>query len=99
MLSAVRFCRAGERNGPTVDPLALRAARDIPLLLSQGTSREAVATVRELGRLPYSRSSFERVGHVLSEAYVSQHQRVDQLLIEATRCHARYVRSAPHSIA
>ena len=88
------YRRAGDRNGPTVDPIALRAgaidgvwlpgaARDIALLLSQGTSREAQATARELGRLPYSRSSFERVGHAVGEAYVSQHQRVEQLLIEA----------------
>lgn len=88
------YRRAGERNGPTVDPIALRAgaidgvwlpgaARDIALLLAQGTSREAEATARELGRLPYSRSSFERVGHAVGEAYVSQHQHVEQLLIEA----------------
>ena len=32
-------------------------------LLAQGTSREAQATSEELLRLPYSRSSFERVGH------------------------------------
>jgi hypothetical protein len=88
------YRRVGERNSPTVDPVALRAgtidgvwlpgaARDIALLLSQGTSREAEATARELGRLPYSRSSFERVGHAVGEAYVSQHQHVEQLLIEA----------------
>lgn len=88
------YRRAGERNGPTVDPIALRAgaidgvwlpgaARDIALLLAQGTSREAEATARELGRLPYSRSSFERVGHAVGEAYVSQHQHVEQILIEA----------------
>jgi hypothetical protein len=88
------FRRAGDRNGPTLDPIALRtgavdgvwlpgAARDIALLLSQGTSREAEATARELGRLPYSRSSFERVGHAVGEAYVAQHQHIEQLLIEA----------------
>lgn len=88
------YRRAGDRNGPSVDPVGLRAgvvdgvwlpgaARDMAYLLSQGTSREAQATAREMGRLPYSRSSFERVGHAVGEAYVGQHQHVEQLLIEA----------------
>jgi hypothetical protein len=88
------YRRAGDRNGPTVDPVAQRAgmiegvwlpgaARDMARLLAQGTSREAEETARELGRLPYSRSSFERVGHAVGEAYVAEHQRVEQLLIEA----------------
>ena len=88
------YRRAGDRNGPTVDPVALRAgaidsvwlpgaARDMARLLAQGTSREAQDTARELGRLPYSRSSFERVGHAVGEAYVAQHQRVEEFLIEA----------------
>jgi hypothetical protein len=88
------YRRAGDRNGPTVDLVGLRAgaidgvwlpgaARDMAHLLQQGTSREAAATARELGRLPYSRSSFERVGHAVGEAYVGQHQRVEQTLIEA----------------
>jgi hypothetical protein len=89
------YRRAGDRNGPTVDPVALRAgaidgvwlpgaARDMAFLLSQGTSREAEATARELGRLPYSRSSFERVGHAVGEKFVAQHQRVEETLIEAS---------------
>lgn len=88
------YRRAGDRNGPTVDPIALRAgaiegvwlpgaARDMARLLAQGTSREAQDTARELGRLPYSRSSFERVGHAVGDAYLEQHQHVEELLIEA----------------
>jgi len=88
------YRRAGDRNGPVVDPVALRAgaidgvwlpgtARDISFLLQQGTSREAEATAREMGRLPYSRSSFERVGHAVGDAYVGQHQQVEESLIEA----------------
>lgn len=88
-----RYRRAGDRNGPSVDPVGLRAgviddvwlpgaARDMAYLLSQGTSREAEATAHEMGRLPYSRSSFERVGHAVGETYVAQHQHVEQLVIE-----------------
>ena len=98
------YRRAGDRNGPTVDVVALRAgavdgvwlpgtARDMGYLLSQGTSREAEATARELDRLPYSRSSFERVGHVVGEAYVAQHQPVEEMLVVAFEMphHARSV--------
>jgi hypothetical protein len=88
------YRRAGDRNGKAVDPVALRAgaidgvwlpgaARDMAYLLQQGTSREAEATAREFGRLPYSRSSFERVGHVVGEKHVAQHQHVEEMLIEA----------------
>lgn len=87
------YRRAGDRNGRSVDPVGLRAgvvdgvwlpgaARDMAYLLSQGTSREAQATAHEMGRLPYSRSSFERVGHAVGETYVAQHQHVEQLVIE-----------------
>ncbi len=102
------YRRAGDRNGPTVDLVAMRAgaidgvwlpgaARDMAYLLSQGTSREAQATAREMGRLPYSRSSFERVGHAVGEAYVAQHQHAEQLLIEAYQV-PREVRSVSASL-
>jgi hypothetical protein len=66
--------RNTERNGATLDPVSVPAgvvadgwlpyaARAMAHLIAQGTSREAEATARELARLPYSRSSFERVGH------------------------------------
>ena len=63
----------GERNGPVVDAISLRAgvveegwlpetATAMGHLLQQGTSREAEVTGQRLGRLAYSHSSFERVG-------------------------------------
>jgi hypothetical protein len=88
------YRRVGERNGPTVDLVALRsaavegvwlpgAARAMAYLLQQGTSREAESTAQELGRLPYSRSSFERVGHAVGKIYASKREHVERDLIEA----------------
>jgi len=102
------YRRAGERNGAVVDPVSLRAgavdgvwlpgaARDMAYLLQQGTSREAEATARELGRLPYSRSSFERIGHVVGAKYVAQHQHVEELMIQAFQV-PREVRSISASL-
>jgi hypothetical protein len=80
------------RNGPTWDPLALKfgmvagtwlpgAAVQMAALLATGTSREAKSLAGELGRLPYSRSSFERVGHVVAGHYVERHADIDEALI------------------
>lgn len=88
------YRRVGDRNGPTVDLVALRsgavdgawlpgAARGMAYLLQQGTSREAEATAKELGRLPYSRSSFERVGHAVGHIYLGVRERVERDLIES----------------
>ena len=85
---------AGMRNGPTVDAVSLRAgvvaegwlpntARAMAHLLQQGTSREAEQTASQMSRLPYSRSSFERVGHEVGALYVGDNLRVEQALIEA----------------
>jgi len=71
----------GQRNARVVDPISLRAgvvedgwlpgcAEAMGYLLSQGTSREAEALARKVGRLPYSRSSFERVGQAVGALYV-----------------------------
>jgi hypothetical protein len=84
----------GGRNGPVVDLVALRAgaidgvwlpatAREMAFKMQQGTSREAEASGRRLNRLPYSHASFERVAHLVGEAYVGQHQQIEHMLIEA----------------
>jgi hypothetical protein len=82
------------RNGDTLDPVSVRAgviadgwlphtARAMAHLLAQGTSREAEAIGRELARLPYSRSSFERVGHEVGTLYRRAQPRIEEVLIQA----------------
>jgi len=83
----------GQRQGPALDPITVRAgvvdgswlprtARAVAHLLSQVTSRETEATGRELMRLPYSRSSIERVGHAVGAEYLRRREAVEPKLIE-----------------
>src|SRR3954469_14460824 len=85
--------RKTERNGDTPAPLRgprgvvadgwlPHTARAMAYLIAQGTSREAEATGRELARLPYSRSSFERVGHEVGTLYRRAQARVEEVLIQ-----------------
>jgi hypothetical protein len=85
---------AGERNARVVNTVSLRArtvedewlpgvARQMAHLLQQGTSREAEVTAHRLGVLPYSRSSFERIGHAVGELYVRRNQDIEEALIQA----------------
>jgi hypothetical protein len=52
-------------------------------LLQQGTSREAEATAQQLGRLPYCRSSFEPVGHIVGASFRQKRVDVEEALIRA----------------
>ena len=83
-----------ERNGPVVDAISLRAgavdggwlpqtATAMAHLLQQGTPREAEDTAQRLGRLPYSRSSFDRVGHAVGQLYGANKTAIDDTLIVA----------------
>ena len=86
--------RGGTAGGRVVDPVSLRAgavgdgwlphtARAMAHAVQQGTSREAEATAGEFGRLPYSRSSFERVAHLVGALTVADHQDIEDALIDA----------------
>src|SRR5439155_20365196 len=68
--------RGGQPGGRVGDTVSLRAgvvddgwlprtARAMTHAVQQAPSREAAASAREFGRLPYSRVSFERVAHVV----------------------------------
>ncbi len=87
------YREVGVRNGPTLDVVSARAgcvadgwlpeaAGAMGHLLACGTSREAEGTARALGRLPYSRSSFERVGHATANLYGAARAQVEPAMAE-----------------
>ena len=86
--------RGGQLAGRVVDPVSRRAgvvgrgwlprtARVMAHEVQQGTSRDAVATATEYGRLPYARSSFEPVAHLVGALAVAAHQDIEDVLIDA----------------
>src|SRR5580658_3115296 len=86
--------RGGQPGGRVVDAVSLRAgvvedgwlpraARAMAHAVQQGPSREAEASAREMGRLPYSRASFERVTHLVGALAVADHQDMEDALIDA----------------
>jgi hypothetical protein len=50
--------------------------------LQQGTAREAEITAQQLGRLPYSRASFERIGHEVGRQYTAVRVALEEDLLE-----------------
>ena len=87
------FRKVGEHNGPTLDVVGVRAgvvgdgwlpgvASAMAHLLQQGTAREAETTGLRMGRLQYSRSSFERIGHAVGELYVERRLDIEGDLVE-----------------
>jgi hypothetical protein len=87
------YREVGLRNAKTVNAVSLRCgavgevwlpgtAQAMAYQLQQGTSREAEATARMLGRLPYSRSSFESVGQEMGRQYTAARTDIEEGLIE-----------------
>ena len=86
--------RGGQPEAKVVDAVSVRTgvvgdgwlphtARVMSHEVQKGTSREAEATALEYGLLPYSRSSFERVAHLVGALAVADHQDIEDVLIDA----------------
>ncbi len=71
------------RTGVVGDGWLPHTARVMSHEVQKGTSREAEATAREYGLLPYCRSSFERVTHLVGALVVADHQDIEDVLIDA----------------
>jgi hypothetical protein len=87
------YREVGERNAKTVSAVSLRAgavdevwlpgvAQAMAYLLQHGTAREAETTARLLGRVPYARASFERVGQTIGAQYMGRQADIEEELSE-----------------
>jgi hypothetical protein len=83
----------GQRTTKTVNAVSLRSgvvadgwlpatAQAMAHQLQQGTAREAELTAQQLGRLPYSRSSFESIGQEVGRQYTAGRTDLEESLIE-----------------
>lgn len=87
------YREVGERKGPTIDPVSVRAgvvgegwlpgvAKEMAYEIQKGPSREAEKTARTHHVLPYSRASFERIGHAVGEHYVNRQADIEDEIME-----------------
>ena len=87
------FRQVGVRNARVVDAISLRtgaigdgwlpaAAQAMAFLHQQAPSRDAQKTAQQLGRLPYSRASFERVAHEVATQYLPQQADIEDELVQ-----------------
>lgn len=83
----------GQRTAKTVNAVSLRSgavadewlpatAQAMAHQLQQGTAREAEITAQRLGRLPYSRARFERIGHEVGRQYTAVRVALEEDLLE-----------------
>ena len=81
------------RGGLCVDAISVRVgalgagwlpqtARAMAHQVARMPSREAEAGAQEVGRVMYSRSSFERVAHLVGEQYVARHQDIEDAVMD-----------------
>lgn len=86
------FRREGVRNGATVNTVTLRSgaiedewlpdtASAMAYRLARGPSREAEQTSKVERTLPYSHSSFEKVGHAVGAEMVSKRVEIEEALV------------------
>jgi len=87
------YREVGRRNGPTVDPIAVRcgmvdgrytpaAAAGLAHLAQTAPSRESADLARSLHVLPYSRSTFDRLGTLVGKRWDDIREDEEQRLIE-----------------
>lgn len=86
------FRPASQRNGKTVNTVTLRSgaiedewlpdtASAMAYRLARGTSREAEQAAKIERTLPYSHSSFEKIGHVVGAKMVAQRVEIEEVLV------------------
>jgi hypothetical protein len=83
----------GERNGKAVDAITLRTGaigrgwlprtgQAIAYEMQRSPSREAAASGKQTGKLPYSAKSFDRVAHLVGADWVAHHADLEDQLTE-----------------